>query len=86
MAGFVGAVVTSPLDVVKTRYMNSSKAGTNAYSSPLNCLTTIAKDEGILALYNGFLPLWMRLGPWCVIMFMSWDFYKDIVGKIYFRK
>jgi hypothetical protein len=92
MAGFVASICSSPIDVVKTRYMNAAKAdptqlkGTEVrFKSPLDCFKKIVANEGPLALYNGFLPLWLRLGPWCTIMFVSWDIYKDIAKKQYLK-
>lgn len=92
MAGFVAAVASSPIDVVKTRYMNSSKADPTAlkgteirYTGPLDCFKKIVANEGFGALYNGFVFLWLRLGPWCVVMFLSWDLYKDVARKNYMK-
>lgn len=89
-AGFVAAVCSSPIDVVKTRYMNSTKAdptkikpGELRFTSPLDCLKKIVAHEGVGSLYNGFWFLWLRIGPWCTIMFLTWDAYKDIVGREY---
>jgi len=90
MAGFAAAVFSSPIDVVKTRYMNSTKSDPNLakgteirYTSPLDCFKKIFVNEGIGAFYNGFMFLWMRLGPWCVVMFITWDLYKDYAKKQY---
>ena len=89
-AGFFAAIASSPIDVVKTRYMNASKMDPNSvkpnelrFSSPYDCLKKIVANEGVLALYNGFWFLWLRLGPWCTVMFLSWDYYKDVVGGHY---
>lgn len=90
MAGFVAAGVSSPIDVVKTRYMNASKPDPTQpkgsqvrYTSPLDCFKKIIVEEGVTKLYSGFLFLWLRLGPWCTVMFITWDLYKDFVGKEY---
>jgi len=93
MAGFIAAVASSPIDVVKTRYMNATKEDPNVpkgsevrYTSPLDCFKKIIKNEGVGALYNGFMFLWMRLGPWCVVMFITWDLYKDAAKKYYLQQ
>jgi hypothetical protein len=89
-AGFFASVASSPIDVVKTRYMNSTRANPNEvkgnemrFTGPLDCFKKIVKNEGFLALYNGFWFLWMRIGPWCTVMFLTWEAYKDYVGKEY---
>jgi hypothetical protein len=27
-----------------------------------------ARTDGVTSLYKGFLPTWMRIGPWAVVM------------------
>lgn len=31
------------------------------------------KAEGPLALYKGFIPTWLRLGPWNIIFFVTFE-------------
>lgn len=49
-AGFCTTVVASPVDVVKTRFMNS---GSGQYSSAINCALTMLRREGASAFYKG---------------------------------
>lgn len=49
-AGLCTTVFASPVDVVKTRYMN---AAIGQYSSVLNCAATMMTKEGPLAFYKG---------------------------------
>ncbi|XP_061817560.1 dicarboxylate carrier UCP2-like [Nerophis lumbriciformis] len=69
-AGFCTTVVASPVDVVKTRFMNS---GTNQYSSAINCAVTMLKNEGPAAFYKGFMPSFLRLGSWNIVMFVTYE-------------
>eukprot|EP00062_Callorhinchus_milii_P012601 gi/632959819/ref/XP_007895843.1/ PREDICTED: mitochondrial brown fat uncoupling protein 1 isoform X1 [Callorhinchus milii] len=69
-AGFCTTVIASPVDVVKTRYMNSSPG---QYKSALNCAWTMLIKEGPTAFYKGFVPSYLRLGSWNVIMFVSYE-------------
>ncbi|CAK1596014.1 unnamed protein product [Parnassius mnemosyne] len=75
-AGFVAAVMGTPADVLKTRLMNqpvgSDGRGT-LYRGMIDCLQQSVKNEGILSLYKGFLPLWMRLGPWALINWIAFE-------------
>jgi hypothetical protein len=61
----IAQVLTMPLDVVKTRLMTQSSTG--QYKGLLDCLLTIAKDEGLLALFRGIGPRFLinlvRWGP-----------------------
>ena len=72
-AGLVSTICSSPIDVVKTRYMGTTHL--NLYSSPLDCAMKIVKNEGFFALYNGVLALYMRLGVWTLVFFMSYEQY-----------
>lgn len=50
-AGFCTTLVASPVDVVKTRYMNSVPG---QYSGALNCAMTMLLKEGPTAFYKGY--------------------------------
>lgn len=69
-AGLCTTVFASPVDVVKTRYMN---AAIGQYSSVLNCAATMMTKEGPLAFYKGFMPSFLRLGSWNVVMFVTYE-------------
>ncbi|XP_053564710.1 mitochondrial uncoupling protein 2-like [Bombina bombina] len=69
-AGFCATIVASPVDVVKTRYMNST-AG--QYKNALNCACTMLVKEGSTAFYKGFVPAFLRLGSWNIVMFVSYE-------------
>ncbi|KAM9398695.1 mitochondrial brown fat uncoupling protein 1 [Salvelinus alpinus] len=79
-AGFVTTCIASPVDVVKTRYMNSPPG---QYKSAINCAWTMATKEGPTAFYKGFVPSFLRLGSWNVVMFVSFEQLKRVmmVGK-----
>jgi len=49
-AGFVTVMVASPVDVVKTRYMNST---TGSYKNPIHCAVSMLKQNGPTAFYKG---------------------------------
>ncbi|KAM4046367.1 dicarboxylate carrier SLC25A8 [Anomaloglossus baeobatrachus] len=69
-AGFCTTVIASPVDVVKTRYMNSAKG---QYRGALNCALTMLRKEGPLAFYKGFMPSFLRLGSWNIVMFVTYE-------------
>ncbi|XP_030055870.1 mitochondrial uncoupling protein 2 [Microcaecilia unicolor] len=69
-AGFCTTVIASPVDVVKTRYMNSAPG---QYNSALNCALTMLRKEGPLAFYKGFMPSFLRLGSWNIVMFVTYE-------------
>lgn len=49
-AGFCTTVVASPVDVVKTRFMNSTSG---QYSGAVTCALTMMRQEGPTAFYKG---------------------------------
>ncbi|XP_076130037.1 dicarboxylate carrier UCP2 [Alosa pseudoharengus] len=69
-AGFCTTVIASPVDVVKTRYMNSSHG---QYSGAVNCALSMLLKEGPMAFYKGFMPSFLRLGSWNVVMFVTYE-------------
>ncbi|XP_010081653.1 PREDICTED: mitochondrial uncoupling protein 3-like, partial [Pterocles gutturalis] len=69
-AGFCATVVASPVDVVKTRYMN---AGPGQYRNALSCLLALLVQDGLTGLYKGFTPSFLRLGSWNVVMFVAYE-------------
>jgi len=78
IAGFVTTLIASPVDVVKTRYMNSQSG---QYSGILDCARQLVVKEGPRAFYKGFVPSYMRLGSWNIVMFVSYEQYKRLWTK-----
>jgi solute carrier family 25 protein 14/30 len=69
LAGVAGAVVTNPIDVIKSRMMNQSISSSHYYySSSFDCFIKSIKSEGLMSLYRGFIPSYLRLGPWNIIV------------------
>lgn len=70
--GLAGALASNPVDVVRTRMMNQRMlAGSPLYKGTLDGLMQTWKNEGFFALYKGFWPNWLRLGPWNIIVSFS---------------
>lgn len=65
VGGTVGTILNTPMDVVKSRIQNSPKVAgqTPKYNWAWPAVGTVAKEEGFAALYKGFLPKVLRLGP-----------------------
>jgi hypothetical protein len=36
------------------------------------------KNEGLMALYKGFIPTWVRMGPWNIIFFVTYEQLKQL--------
>jgi len=80
VAGTTATLVASPVDVIKTRYMNSSKG---EYRSVLHCAALTAKKEGPMAFYKGFRASCMRIVSWNIVLWMSYEQLKRRVNNFY---
>lgn len=65
IGGTVGTALNTPMDVVKSRIQNTVRVAGQVpkYNWAWPALATVAKEEGIGALYKGFIPKVLRLGP-----------------------
>ncbi|XP_054825340.1 mitochondrial uncoupling protein 5-like [Prosopis cineraria] len=72
-AGFVAAVASNPVDVIKTRVMNMKvePGAQPPYSGALDCALKTVRAEGPMALYKGFIPTISRQGPFTVVLFVT---------------
>ncbi|CAL8316921.1 unnamed protein product [Merluccius merluccius] len=79
VAGVAQILVMSPGDVVKVRLQcqtESSRGRTNhmpKYRGPVHCLLRIGREEGVLGLYRGALPLMLRDGPSFATYFLTYN-------------
>lgn len=84
VGGTVGTVLNTPMDVVKSRIQNSAKvAGSKPkYNWAWPALGTVMKEEGFAALYKGFLPKVLRLGPGGGILLVVFTGVMDMFRKM----
>jgi solute carrier family 25 oxoglutarate transporter 11 len=72
VSGFVSTAVSIPIDISKTRLQNMKVIdGKPQYSGTLDCLQKVIRSEGVLALWRGFTPYFLRLGPHTIITFIA---------------
>ena len=50
------------------------------YNGIFDCLTKTVKNEGPLALYKGFTAVWLRLAPWQIIFWLSYEKLRKLNG------
>ena len=77
-AGFVATCVGSPVDVVKSRVMSDK---TGMYKGLVDCAVKTVKANGLGGLYQGFVPNFMRLSSWNVVMFLTLEQLKVQAAK-----
>ncbi|NXR32182.1 UCP4 protein, partial [Zosterops hypoxanthus] len=86
-SGLVAAVLGTPADVVKTRIMNQprDKEGRGLlYKSSMNCLIQTVQGEGFMSLYKGFIPTWLRMAPWSLVFWLTYEQIRRMCGVTYF--
>jgi solute carrier family 25 uncoupling protein 8/9 len=76
-SGFTATCIGSPFDVVKTRLMSDP----HAYPGVVSAFTTMAKQEGLMVFYQGFIPNFVRLCSWTIVMFMSMEQIKTMLYR-----
>jgi hypothetical protein len=70
IASVVCAFVTAPPDMIKTRVMGDT-AG--RYAGPFDAVVSTVRHEGMLTLWRGTFPSWLRLGPHFLITFPLYE-------------
>uniref|UniRef100_A0A1L8E155 Putative mitochondrial solute carrier protein n=1 Tax=Nyssomyia neivai TaxID=330878 RepID=A0A1L8E155_9DIPT len=85
IASLGSAVASTPLDVIRTRLMNQKRITVTLegipakiYTSSLDCALQTIRNEGALALYKGFIPTLVRMGPWNIIFFITYERLKSL--------
>lgn len=43
------------------------------YKGSFDCAVRTVRLEGPRALYKGFIPTWVRMGPWNIIFFITYE-------------
>ncbi|KAM8952343.1 mitochondrial uncoupling protein 4 [Pelodytes ibericus] len=82
-SGLVAATLGTPADVIKTRIMNQprDKNGRGVlYKSSTDCLMQAVRGEGVMSLYKGFIPTWMRMAPWSLVFWLSYEQIRRLAG------
>ncbi|KZV91013.1 mitochondrial carrier [Exidia glandulosa HHB12029] len=84
IGGFVGTVINTPFDVVKSRIQGAGKPAPGVvpkYNWTYPALATIFREEGARALYKGFVPKVLRLAPGGGVLLLVVEFTLDVFRK-----
>jgi len=79
-AGFCATLLASPVDVIKTRFMNSPKG---RYRGAMQCALETRRNEGVMAFYKGFSASFTRLVAWNVCLWLTYEQLKKGVLAFY---
>ncbi|KAG2361181.1 mitochondrial carrier [Suillus spraguei] len=89
VGGFVGTLINTPFDVVKSRIQGTAKVPgvVPKYNWTYPALMTIMREEGPTALYKGFLPKVLRLAPGGGVLLLVVEFtlgvFRNALGPPY---
>ncbi|XP_014216918.1 mitochondrial 2-oxoglutarate/malate carrier protein-like isoform X1 [Copidosoma floridanum] len=71
ISGLVTTAASMPVDIAKTRIQNMKTVdGKPEYKGAVDVLIKVVRNEGLFALWKGFIPYWGRLGPHTVLTFI----------------
>ena len=80
IGGTVGTILNTPFDVAKTRIQSQVRPPFK-YNWTIPAITLIARQEGFKALYKGFVPKVLRLGPGGGILLVVFDFVSGFIRE-----
>jgi solute carrier family 25 (mitochondrial uncoupling protein), member 27 len=82
MSSLAASVFGTPADVIKTRVMNQPTINGKGkyYSSSWDCAVKTVRQEGFRALYKGFIPIWVRMAPWSMSFWLTYEKTRELVG------
>lgn len=85
IGGTFGTILNTPMDVVKSRIQNSPKitGSIPKYNWAWPATATVLREEGFAALYKGFLPKVLRLGPGGGILLVVYTAVIDVFRKFH---
>ncbi|XP_076057659.1 mitochondrial 2-oxoglutarate/malate carrier protein-like [Oratosquilla oratoria] len=71
ISGLVTTAASMPVDIAKTRIQNMKIVdGVPEYKGAGDVLMKVIRNEGVFALWKGFTPYYMRIGPHTVLTFI----------------
>ena len=73
LAGFVATTICSPVDVVKSRIMSAG-----GKRNLLAVVRTAQKEEGLLWMFRGWTPSFVRLGPQTIFTMVFFEQHKKL--------
>ena len=79
VTGVVATTVAAPFDLLKSRVMASADPSDGF----VRVLVRLLRQEGPLALFNGWLPTYLRLGPHAILTFPLYEAMRKAFGLDY---
>lgn len=84
-AGLIYSVITMPFETAKNRMafqVADPITGKKPYSGAISTIVAVAKADGPLALWSGFLPYYLRCGGHTVAMFVAVEYLRKAIVEM----
>ncbi|XP_037108847.1 solute carrier family 25 member 34 [Syngnathus acus] len=84
ISGVAVAITMTPFDVISTRLYNQPVDDFHRgrlYNGFFDCMLKVCKAEGLLGLYKGMGPVFLRLAPHTVLSMLFWDLMRQQAMK-----
>lgn len=87
LGGIIGTALNTPFDVVKSRIQSSTvvEGQVRKYNWAWPSLGVVLREEGFSALYKGFLPKVLRLGPGGGILLVVYTNVMDYFRGVHYK-
>ncbi|KAL7076146.1 hypothetical protein ACQ4LE_004833 [Meloidogyne hapla] len=83
ISGLATTAASMPVDIIKTRIQNMRVIdGKPEFSGISDVIGRVLKNEGFFALWKGFLPYYMRLGPHTVLTFIILEQMNEFYARL----
>lgn len=84
VSGLATTWASLPPDIVKTRIQSMKYIdGKPEYKSGVDVLKKVVRNEGVMALWKGFTPCYLRIGPHTVLCFIFLEQFQKIAKNHY---
>ena len=80
LAGFFMTCTVAPFDICRTRLMNQPADKPKVYFNLFDTFAKIATQEGPLALWRGFIPMWARIAPTTTLQLLFFEKFTKLAG------
>lgn len=80
VAGFFMTCTVAPFDICRTRLMNQPADKPKIYNNLFDTFVKIATQEGPLALWRGFIPMWARIAPTTTLQLLFFEKFTKLAG------
>lgn len=79
VAGFFMTCTVAPWDMLRTKLMNQP-TDQKLYNGFTDCLVKTVKQDGVLSLWRGFIPIWARFAPQATLQLLTIEFLYGVFG------